>query len=103
MAKEALLKIVNAEHEADSLVKQAVDDAKNMVIKAESSSDIHIQKAIMKAKAECDRLKSEAKEEMQGELEEIASKSEKKCKSIVEIPQDRFDEAKKMLIERIVK
>ena len=57
----------------------------------------------MKAKAECDRLKSEAKEEMQGELEEIASKSEEKCKSIVEIPQDRFDEAKKMLIERIVK
>lgn len=103
MAKEALLKIVEAEENADSLVKKAKEDAKNMVILAENTSKVNLDDTLMKAKKECDRLKAQAEEDMKPILESIFKESEEKCKSIVDIPQDRFDDAKKILVERIVK
>ncbi|MBC2576771.1 hypothetical protein [Peptostreptococcus canis] len=103
MAKEALLKIVEAEEQADFLVKKAKEDAKKMINAADAKSKGYIEDMIIKAKAECERLKSQAEYEIKEELEYISCNSDDKCKSIVEIPQDKFDEAKKILVERIVK
>ena len=103
MAKEALLKVVEAEKEADQMIKKAKEDAKEMAILADKRSKKILEELTIKARIECDRLGAQAQEEMKGELDSIALESDKRCRSIIEIPQDRFDEAKKILIERIVK
>lgn len=103
MAKDALLKIIEAEEQADNLVKKANDDAKNMIILAENISKTKLEEAISSAKKECDRLKEQAQEDIKPELDSIFKASEEKCKKIVDIPKEKFDNAKKILIERIVK
>lgn len=103
MAKEALLKVIQAEEEADRIVKTAKEEAKNTISTAEKKSKAFIEDAVMKARVECDMLKAKAEDEMKDELESIANKSEERCREIVDIPQDRFNEAKKILVERIVK
>lgn len=103
MAKEALLKVVQAEEEADSIVKKAKEDSKNMISAAEKKSKSFMEDATVKAKIECDKLKAKAEDEMKDELESISRASEERCKSIIDIPQEKFNEAKKILVERIVK
>lgn len=103
MAREALLKVIQAEEEADKIVKYAKEEAKNMISSAERQSKTFIEDAVVKAKIECDKLKAKAEDEMKEELEFISQKSEERCRSIIDIPQDRFNEAKKILVERIVK
>lgn len=103
MAKEALLKVVKAEEEADKIVREAREEAKDSIFLADKQSKTFIEEAVIKAKVECDKLKAKAEDEMKDELESISQKSEKRCKEILDIPQDRFNEAKRLLVERIVK
>ena len=103
MAKEALLKIVSAENEADSLIKTAKDEARLLIETAEKKSKSIVEDSYVKANIEVDKIKNEAKESMKDELNHIQELSEQRCEMISNIDQAKFDEAKKLLIERIVK
>lgn len=103
MAKEALLKVVEAEEEAEELIRIAKDESRDLISMSEKKSKDLLESTTIKAKVECDRLKSKAEDDMKEELDAISQVSEEKCKSIIDIPQDRFNEAKKILVERIVK
>lgn len=103
MAKEALLKIVSAENEADSLIKSAKNEARLMIEMAEKKSKKIIEYSYTKARMEVDKLKDEAKESMKDELNHIQELSEQRCKMISDIDQAKFDEAKRLLVERIVR
>lgn len=102
MAKEALFKIVEAEEKAESIVNSAREEAKTSVAQAVKRSDDIIQESIAKAKVECDKLKENAIAGVQDDLNAIKKASDDRCKSILEVSQEKFDEAKKILIERIV-
>ncbi|MEG0250684.1 MAG: hypothetical protein RR561_07460 [Peptostreptococcus sp.] len=103
MAKEALLKVVEAEEKAEQLIKTAKSESRDLIALSEKRSRNLLDDATIKAKVECDRLRSKAEDDMKEELDAISRASEEKCKSITDIPQDRFNEAKKILVERIVK
>ena len=60
MAKEALLKVVEAEKEADQMIKKAKEDAKEMAILADKRSKKILEELTIKARIECDRLKAQA-------------------------------------------
>ncbi len=85
------------------MVKRAKDEAKNLVNLAENKSKSRLEETILSAKKECERLRVQAQEDIKSELDVISNTSKERCKEIVDIPQAKFDAAKKILIERIVK
>ena len=103
MAKEALLKVISTEKEASELIKNSKEEARLILEKAEKKSKTLLEESYVRAMVEVDNLKKEARDSMKEELDQIDSMSKKRCESIVNIEQQRFDEAKKFLIERIVR
>lgn len=102
MAKEALLKIVSAEKEAGELIQRARDESRKILDSAEKKSKKLLEDSYIKAKIEVDQMKKEANDSMKEELDRINQTSIDRCKAIGNIEQDKFDEAKRFLVERIV-
>lgn len=103
MAKEALLKVVEAEKEAEEVVKRSKEMAKDRISVAEKKAKEYLEESKKKAVLQGNDLKDQAKNDVACDIERINSESEARCKAIRGVSQEKIDEAKRVLIERIVK
>lgn len=103
MAKEALLKVVEAEKEAEEVVRRAGNMAKERIAKAEKSAREYLEESKRNAVLQGNSIKDQAREDISFDIERINSESEARCKAIRGVSQEKIDEAKRVLIERIVK
>ena len=103
MAKEALLAIVDAESKAKEIIKKAKDDAKKIVNEAEALSAQYMSDVLDKGNQKISELKSKAEYETKSEVDLLLGQNQHKCHEIAKQAEKNIENAKKFLMERIVK
>ncbi len=103
MAKEALLAIVDAEAEAKEIVKKAKEDAKRIVNEAEALSAQYMSDVLDKGNQKISQLKTNAEDETKSEIDLLLGQNQHKCDEIARQAEKNIENAKKFLVERIVK
>lgn len=103
MAKEALLAIVDAEAKAKEIVKKAKEDAKRIVNEAEALSAQNMSDVLDKGNQKISQLKTNAEDETKSEIDLLLIQNQHKCDEITRQAEKNIENAKKFLVERIVK
>ena len=103
MAKEAISKVIEVEEEARRIVREAKEKSKEIISSASVSAKETDRLLIAKAKAESRKLQEDAREDIKSDVDEIGKLCIEKCEKITKDSALNIENAKKYIVERIVK
>ena len=102
MTVELLNNVLDAEKQADDMVKQALLDAKEIQRKAEKEARQLIDTAVAKEQAAAKETIARGEEEANAQVEKQRAENERICAEIRAKAQSNIDKAVDAVMERIV-
>ncbi len=103
MALQVIAEIKQTEAKADEIVRNATNEAKDMVQKAKVEAQKQYDDVIAKAKEKANDLISKAVDMGNKEAEPVLAKGRQEAEGILNISEDKKINAVKLVVERIVK
>ena len=102
MSMEVIKEIKNTESIAEEKIKTAHQQAKDIILQAEGEAEDAIKQAVNKEIAKGNKLVEDAEKDANAQLAVKRQQNQKQCEEIREKANAKFDEAVKMVMERIV-
>ena len=102
MALEAINKVKLAEDEASKIIENALNESKTVVRDAEAKAKSQYTEIIVAANRKSEEIKNKFLEESKEKCEPILANGKKEIQSTLNVEADRFNDAVKLVIERIV-
>ena len=102
MSMEVINEIKSIESIAEEKIKTAHQQAKDIILQAEAEAEKIVKQAVNREIAKGNKLVEDAERDANTQLEVKRQLNQKLCEEIREKANVKFDEAVKMVMERIV-
>lgn len=103
MAQQAIEKIRHAEEEAARIVAEAQATARELLKEAERQAKANDANSMEQAAAEAEAMKAKARQDAEESVQGMLAEGRAAVGSIMELPQERVNQAATAILERIVK
>lgn len=103
MSMDMIRGIRETEEQADNILKQAHQKAREILRKAEGDGALIVSEAIRKAREEGFKMMAKAEDEAKREIKRLEAQNEQECAAVREVSKRNMDKAVAFVLGRIVK